>query len=671
MRKKTSYKITPVTLLLACSLMLPGSVFAEETADNSEELEFTLDATVVTAQRYQTREVETPAAVEVIDEAKIKAIGANSVQETLKYSLGINYSTYGPDGSSQGTMTSNANIRGVGNGTLVLVNGRPINIRGAVMLEKIPVSNVERIEIIRGGGSVLYGSEALGGTVNIITKKSAPNSFHYDMGNYGQYNTGTHLQAGKFGITYDQRRWGKVNDLSINTWANRFNITDTVMGMDYLNSRSDSIMATYEFNDKWSLFYAYDKTNNSWNYNFIKNVANPGSVGTTRYKREHENRQNIIQLNYTGDHFKASIFYNDLAINSKGIDYRNASGAITPGAKNSVKADERSRNIGLDAQHDWEWGKTKYLLGATGIYEYYNKETYSSDPTLHRYNYSIYASANHPFSETTSAILSMRYSWQAGNPDKNLSKFTPQLQLSQKIGKNEYIYASAGMSYKMPTLNQAFAPAGSRVEGNPDLKPQVGKNYEIGWKKDNGEHGWRVALFKYAISDKITTSYTSSTDTWRYVNEDAKNTGLEVEYTYANKNGFNYSLGATIGNPKTKHNNTHTAAARARAGRWERGFDRYELNAGIGYTIDKWSFNLHAKYLFGRSQAASTSVTYGPQDMKPALYTTLNIRYQFQKNQEFYLKIENLLDRKDVATNSTTEYYYTPFNFILGYNINF
>lgn len=73
-------------------------------------------------------------------------------------------------------MTNKVVIRGVEKGTLVLVDGVPINQSGRYNLEDIPTDAVEKIEIVRGGGAVLYGSEASGGVINIITKeKKQPN----------------------------------------------------------------------------------------------------------------------------------------------------------------------------------------------------------------------------------------------------------------------------------------------------------------------------------------------------------------------------------------------------------------------------------------------------------------------------------------------------------------
>lgn len=663
-----------VISVLVLSLMIATTAFAEEKTPKHTD---TLDPVIVTAQRYQTKEVETPASVEVFDQEKIQSIGAKNVQEVLKYSTGTSYASMGPAGYGQGASSAaSVTIRGVDSGTLVLVNGRPINNRGVVKLEKFPTANVERIEVIRGGGSVLYGSEALGGVINIITKNKAENSAYYEMGNYGQINTGMHLQEGKLGITYDYRKWGDINGVSLSSWRSTFNNNPSgrYLSYNFLGSLSNSLMLTYEFDEHLSLLYSYDRTRTSWDYKFIQGTSGGTNLaGQSRWLRHYTNRQHLAQLNYSNKNLKASLYYNDLALLIKGMDFRTTTGAVNTGANRffNTSGDERNRNIGIDTQYDWDMGKTKYLVGATGQYEYYLQRKSSANPSIHRYNYSIYASADHDFTDKTKAILSARYSWQGGSPVGNLDKLTPQLQLSQKIGKDEYIYASAGMSYKLPHLNQQFAPAGSKLEGNKDLKPQTGYNYELGWKKNFNKHALRVALFHYNIKDKLDAKETATgSGIYRYDNEDLKNTGIEVEYAYNNNKGFNYSLGAAIGDPKSRYNGYSSAAA-VRNSKWERSYDRYVLNAGVGYTTGSWSFDLYGKYLFGRVHAAGSSSAVGPERQNPAFYTTLNIRYQVDKRQEFYVRVENLLDRNDVANNNSTEYYYTPVNFIVGYNIKF
>ena len=144
---------------------------------------YELNPVLVTAQRSVTKDMETPAAIEVLHADDLQKTGATSVQEALKFSTGIITHGQGPRNISQGTMTSKAVIRGVEKGTLVLVDGVPINQGGRYNLEDIPVESIDRVEVVRGGGAVLYGSEANGGVINIITKGKRANTVKAGFGN--------------------------------------------------------------------------------------------------------------------------------------------------------------------------------------------------------------------------------------------------------------------------------------------------------------------------------------------------------------------------------------------------------------------------------------------------------------------------------------------------------
>lgn len=155
-----------MTALITGTLMSSAAAFAEELQ------EYTLDQMVVTATRYEKRDVEVAASTEVFDAKKLQETGATNLYDALKFGAGLDVQQYGTGGASMGNMTSKIMMRGNGNGTLVLVNGVPINIRGTYDLNDFPVENIERVEIVRGGGAVMYGSEATGGVINIITKKN-------------------------------------------------------------------------------------------------------------------------------------------------------------------------------------------------------------------------------------------------------------------------------------------------------------------------------------------------------------------------------------------------------------------------------------------------------------------------------------------------------------------
>ncbi|MBD3160673.1 MAG: TonB-dependent receptor plug domain-containing protein [Candidatus Eisenbacteria bacterium] len=125
-----------------------------------------LDEVVVTGTRSPHMLKEVPVQTEVVGRREFRKTGATSVDEALAWSTGINVRE---DLSGQGV-----SLRGLDeNRVLILVDGERAvgRVRGSIDLSQYSLTNVDRIEVVKGTGSTLYGSEAIGGVVNIITKR--------------------------------------------------------------------------------------------------------------------------------------------------------------------------------------------------------------------------------------------------------------------------------------------------------------------------------------------------------------------------------------------------------------------------------------------------------------------------------------------------------------------
>lgn len=162
-----------VLLALCLCSALVNNVYAAETSKSQNDLEkYVLDEYVVTATKTALSEKKVPMATEVITQEKIKNLGAYSVRDALRMSIGLDVQETG--------MTGNVvQIRGMNNShALILIDGRRMagentSVTANVYeLSRININDVERIEIVRGPGSALYGSDAMGGVINIITKKA-------------------------------------------------------------------------------------------------------------------------------------------------------------------------------------------------------------------------------------------------------------------------------------------------------------------------------------------------------------------------------------------------------------------------------------------------------------------------------------------------------------------
>ncbi|WP_304091105.1 TonB-dependent receptor, partial [Phascolarctobacterium succinatutens] len=190
-------------------------------AAGTEQLdEYALPAMNVTALGYEKSNLETPADVTVYSGEELKKTGASDVANALKYKAGVYFTQMGPHGQNWITNSSKATLRGVDNGTLVLINGVPASFNGVSHLDNINLDTVEKIEVVKGGGAVLYGSEAYGGVINIITKKVNNNSVYVAAGNNGQRKYSASVNADKLNIFAGHDELGATENLSVKEGSN-------------------------------------------------------------------------------------------------------------------------------------------------------------------------------------------------------------------------------------------------------------------------------------------------------------------------------------------------------------------------------------------------------------------------------------------------------------------
>lgn len=224
------------------------------------------------------------------------------------------------------------------------------------------------------------------------------------------------------------------------------------------------------------------------------------------------------------------------------------------------------------------------------------------------------------------------------------------------------MYLSIGQSFILPTFNQMYGST-YNLQPAPELKPQTGVNYEIGWKKVTGGHSWKAAVYHIDIKDNISATWNSETGISKYKNEDFKNTGVELTCDINSKNGWSYNWGINYGDPKVKAEGNNTTK-----NYWDRKYGRLQFTGGITYQKDKWSTSLRGTYLTERVGTPSAKHSW---KIKPYFLTSLSTTYKMDKNNEISLNIDNILDRKDILSHTGTDYYATPINFLLSYKYKF
>ena len=648
------------------SVFMAGAYGNACAADGTSDAVYSLNPVVVTATRYEKSDAEIPAATQTFTEEQIEQTGADNLQVALQYLDGVIDAGMGPNGTSVSSMTTKNVIRGVSNGTVVMINGTPINWRTNYNLENIPTSAVERVEVVRGGGAVLYGSQATGGVINIITKKTLPNEVKVGLGNKGRQEYAVTANAGDLSIAYTYNKWGKLGYVSSSDSSIKPDKTRVPVEMKqrFFGSEKNDFLATYKLNDHADFLYNHNESASRWAYTYT-GITDPDYEDMNdhpRYIRRYENDKDFLQFNFHGlDGISGHVFYNYNTLKTHGTDYYSSTGKKYAAPK-AVRGQEKNKTYGYDVQKVWDGNPDQtFLIGTSLVRETFENETSDTGRNI----ISAFGSWERNLTAKDVLTLSGRGTWTTGGI-QNFHNFSGQAQYLHKLDNTQSLYASVGQSFVLPPFSQMYSreQAGgiSNIIGNPDLKPQKGLHYEAGWKKEETNRQYKVALFTEKIDDNI--SYSGTSGRWYAINEDFKNHGIEASIRGQEDNGFTWHAGLTWQDPKSKQTTEKTSAKRY----WDRSYGRILLTGGVGYEKEKWTTALNFSYLADRVQSPLAAHSHS---VKPYLLTSMTVKYSPNKSSDIMLAIDNLLNRKDIVSHTTSDYYATPRNFILSYRYKF
>lgn len=638
-------RMIPLNLLLGLSILATGNAAAQTEALQ----EYSLPGMNVTALGYEKSNLETPADVTVYSGEELKKTGANDVANALKYKAGVYFTQMGPHDQSWITGNSTLSLRGVKGGTLVLINGVPASFNNASHLDMMNLDTVEKVEVVKGGGAVLYGSEAYGGVINVITKDSYKSSVHVAVGNKGQRDYSANIGAGKLGVSFGRNEMGETGILSEKIATKNVFGTNIPYYMGYGDSKKDHIGVSYKFDDNLQFNYMFNKKKYTMNYL----SANEEIVQHFMY----DDREHFAQMHFDDKKgLEATAYYNERSIRNP--DYW----AVTP----NVLEWERSnhKHYGADVKKVWENEDDKILVGINTKRELYinenqkfkyptnNLKDYACFGTFALNGYSLYGQYDHKLSDATNLVLSMREDLvrsDAGNYDA----FLPQLQVLTKLDSENSLYANAGRSFRMPTFRQLYYSSGM-IASNPDLKPEYGWNYEAGYKHDNGKEQFKAAVFHIDLDDQITSRKVNGLSQ-SYNAAKYKNTGIELSYTNQLDENLTWTVGGIYSKPQNKTTNTAP---------WKDVLGKYQVMTSIDYQHDKTNASLNLSYMGGRVNNKKQT------DVKAILLSNLHVGHEVFANATLTLDINNIFNRRDL-TDPDGLYYTQGRTFLVGLNYNF
>ena len=607
----------------------------------------------VTANRIALLNLDTPAAMDVITDKDIMNSGAKNAFDAVNMVPGITSFSYGASGLEYGAMDSRVNIRGLERGSLILVNGVPMNLNGKGGLSSIPTGSIARIEVLKGAASALYGSDAMSGVVNVITKTPTKEggSATIGVGNMGSQTYKINYGTPRFLIGVERGFFGKQDPST----PVRTDSVSHPRGYEYYTARdkgnSLGVFMSGKLSDKVTLNFSRFEGKSAYAQLSTENNATNRNRHSTTYA--YDDSKNNASLIYKDGNTTGTLFYNDRDL--KGKNRKHSLPSYTSNDSNYI-----ARQYGFDVQHEWDFrGGKDYLIGGVlGKRETYRTTSGPVYASPHRHSLALYGSYSYQINPTWTTIVGLRYT-DIKDPVKNQHVLTPQFQLNHRINKESSVYMNVGKAFTMPNLSDTFKTVNRQYQSvsGRNLKPEEGWNYELGYKHITNKDSWKVAAFYMDFKNFFSWKPDSNgRNTIRVNGGRYRNVGIEAEYGRKLTDRLKMSVGASYSNPKQMEIDQNY---------WKQANPKLQFTGGIHYNSSTWTAGSSINFVTKRMKNRDGGIN--PNLVAWNAY----VGYQFNENSSIRLDARNLLNRHNVISNGDWEYWDEPFNYQLSYTQKF
>ena len=585
-----------------------------------------LDEVVITGTLKPVSRLESAVPVEVYKPIFFKKNPTANIFEALQNVNGVR-----PQLNCNVCNTGDIHINGLeGPYTLVLIDGMPIvsGLSTVYGLSGIPNSLLERIEIVKGPASSLYGSEAVGGLINIITKnpKNAP-LFSVDAfsTSWGEANldVGFKVNTGKVASILTGINYFNYNNPIDN---NKDNFTDVTLqdrisvfqkwNFNRKNNKLLSMAARYFYEDRWGGEMQWEKKYRGGSEVYGESIYTKRWELLGSYELPVSEKM-LFSFSYT-DHDQNSVYGNIPYLAQQKIGF----GQLT-----------WDRKIG---NHD-------FLMGTAIRYQFYNDNTTATVKADENWIPSFFVQDEIHLAEKHNILLGARYDYNHNHGNI----FTPRLAYKWKISDKDIFRFNTGTGFRIVNLftEEHAALTGSRdVIVLEDLKPERSYNANINFLKKiytpNGSFiGWETTAWYTYFTNSIIPDYDTNPNQIIYKNLDgfAVTQGISTNIDMVFKNGLKFILGATYMDVSKTESGVKTRQMLTEkfAGTWS-----------ISYRIPKWFIDIdYTGNVYGPMRLPTLGPTDPRKNYSP-IWSIQNIQFTYNKikNLEIYLGVKNLLN---------------------------
>ena len=649
--------------------LICGSFSVLNVASAEQMQTFEMDEFVVTAARTETRLVDTPANISVVGAQQIEEKKYQDMGEVLKDVDGVMVLDTGL-GTKEKMIKLNGDDR-----VLILVDGRRVGTemgsnaggRGSVDMNQLPdTSMIERVEVLKGAGGALYGSEAVGGVINIITKKAdyTNGKVSLGFGSFGAEDKKIMYSArqGKTGVTvsasqYEQdyykyrdaktdttKRWAYPTDfknekVSLNLTHELTETTNLTVGYDY--SKYEGMSPSSPLNDYYTTVFKQDKkTENVYaKYDWLLNGNDQGYI---QFYHNELKYNNVSVINYSGNS------YGYMNEKTNGFDIQQA---FTTSDTNKLVVGASWRESDVTAKGD---------------------NTYDERVD----NTAIFVSDTWEFAPTWTLNAGIRYDDHSHAGDDT----TISAGLNKKLNDDSHIYFNWSEVFRAPTTDDLFyhgEMAGmGPVNGNPDLKPETGETWTLGYAtKINEKTNFGINYFESDLKDAINWNWVRDHETGDYEGfaeniDKQKKRGMEITLNHELNDNVSVNASYTYLLVEDYENGSYVR---------DRNYYPNVYRIGVNYKDGKWDTNV---WLRSGSGCDTTVEAYPEWNLYYAKYldnsfvtVDMSVTYKADDNFKVYAKAYNLFNEAYTDyVNATNGSYDSPAQsrrFIIGAEYTF
>ncbi len=614
-------------LIFFSLLFISAAIFSQPVSMNAS-----LSEIVVTANRTETPFYTLATSVSVITSKELQEKQINTVEDALRELPGVSVVEQGGPGKIASVYIRGANP----NHTLVLVDGTKMNDpsspNNAFDFSYLNTNDIEKIEIVRGPQSTLYGSDAVAGVINIITKSGTAGN-HFSLNGEGgsnNYYRGSVSARGNYNILHYFLSFSRNKTDGVSAADSKYGNTEKD---GYLNnSFSGKLILKPTDNFNTSFLYKYTKAETSLDQN-----EKLGDDPNFKYNIEEQLFSLSNKLDLLGGGWEQSLFASIVKRISKAVDLPDE---IRPSTSSDNYANAlrykidwqnnlrliNNNLITFGFEHQTEKAYTSYISNSSfGAYE-------SVFPRQSVYTNSFYAQDQLNIQNKFFTSAGLRYDNHQKFGGVLTFRLTQAYYLSSSATK---IRASYGTGFKAPSLFYLFDPA----FGNPDLKPEKSSGYDFGIDQFlfSGKLSAGLTYFNLKLTDMF--GYDAN---FRAINiASARTNGVEFNLTGKDFAGFDFSFNYTF---------TQTKDESPSSPDYNKPLLRRPQNQAylsVGYSFPGGTnLGLRIKYTGERDDKDFSSFPAQRVKLDPYTLVNLDASVKIFDYLELYGRIENLFNTK-------------------------